>query len=113
MKFGMGQTVASWAAVMCLSGPGAVADEAKGSAEAGHVFANAVCAECHSIEPGAKSSPNVKAPPFATLVKSEKLTPSAIEGWLRSSHASMPDFSVPAEKRADIIAYIESLALKP
>lgn len=88
-------------------------ETAKGSADAGRTFANAVCAECHSIERGAKSSPNIKAPPFSAMIKSVKLTPDQIEGWLTSSHTFMPDFSVPADKRADIIAYIESLALKP
>lgn len=95
------------------SAASARAESATGNAETGRVFANATCAECHAIEAGAKSSPNVKAPPFATFVKSAKLTPSAIEGWLTSSHAAMPDLAVPADKRADLIAYIESLAVKP
>lgn len=84
-----------------------------GSAEAGRSYANAVCAECHSIEAGAKSSPNIAAPPFASFVTSQKLTAGAIDGWLTSSHRAMPDFAVPVEKRADLIAYIKSLALKP
>ena len=85
----------------------------KGDAAAGKVYANAACANCHSIEPGAKSSPEVNAPPFAIMINKVQMTPAQIEGWLTSSHASMPDLQVPADKRADLVAYIESLMLKP
>ena len=91
----------------------AAEDVAHGSADAGHTYANAVCAPCHAIEAGQKSSPEVKAPPFSAMVTNVKLTSQDIEGWLTSSHKEMPDFSVPAGKRADLIAYIKSLALKP
>lgn len=104
--------VSAAACLLLASGPALAEEPApKGNADAGHSFANSVCAECHSIERGAKSSPNLKAPPFASMINSEKLTPSMINGWLVSSHTFMPDFSVPADKRADLIAYIESLAL--
>jgi len=91
----------------------AAEDAAHGNADAGHTYANAVCAPCHAIEAGQKSSPEVKAPPFSAMVTNVKLTSQDIEGWLTSSHKEMPDFSVPAGKRADLIAYIKSLALKP
>ncbi|MBL8883643.1 MAG: hypothetical protein JNL45_11390 [Hyphomicrobium sp.] len=91
----------------------AAEDVAHGSADAGHTYANAVCAPCHAIEAGQKSSPEVKAPPFSAMVTNVQLTSHDIEGWLTSSHKEMPDFSVPADKRADLIAYIKSLALKP
>lgn len=88
-------------------------ETANGSADAGHTYANAVCAPCHAIEANQKSSPEAKAPPFSAMVRNVKLTSQDIEGWLTSSHKEMPDFSVPAGKRADLIAYIKSLALKP
>lgn len=102
------------AAMLAIAAP-AQADDSAGdvSAAAGRTFANAACAECHAIEAGAKSSPNIKAPPFATLVTHVKLTAKDIEGWLVSSHKDMPDFAVAADKRADLIVYIKSLALKP
>lgn len=84
-----------------------------GNAQAGRSFANGVCAPCHAIERGAKSSPDIRATPFALMVRSEKLTQRDIEGWLTSSHRDMPDLSVPPEKRADLIAYIRSLAMEP
>lgn len=103
------------AALAALSAmmPPALAQGSKGDAAAGKAYANAACANCHSIEPGAKSSPEINAPPFAVMIDKVKLTPAQIEGWLTSSHANMPDLSVPADKRADLIAYIESLMLKP
>jgi cytochrome c2 len=100
-------------AMLAALSPSAWADESKGNAAAGKVYANAACANCHAIEPGAKSSPEIDAPPFAVMIDKVRLTPAQIEGWLTSSHANMPDLAVPADKRADLIAYIESLMLKP
>jgi mono/diheme cytochrome c family protein len=90
-----------------------LAEGEKGSADAGRVYANAACSNCHAIERGAKSSPEVNAPPFAVMINKVQLTPAQIEGWLTSSHANMPDLAVPPDKRADLVAYIESLVLKP
>lgn len=92
----------------------ALAGQAKtrpGDASAGRSYANASCAGCHGIEPGAARSINPKAPPFPTIAKSHRLTLAQIEGWLVSSHKNMPAVIVPSEKRADLIAYIKSLAL--
>jgi cytochrome c2 len=105
------RTGASLAMLTATAGAGDVTNQ--GSAGTGQTYARDVCAECHSVEPGAKSSPEVKAPPFAVIAKDHGLTVSDIEGWLVSSHRHMPDFSVPPGKRADLIAYIKSLAVKP
>lgn len=93
----------------------ACADDGMDTGEAGlgQTFARGNCAPCHGVEPSATSSPNTKAPPFVKIAKSEKLTIGAIDGWLTSSHANMPAVSVPTERRADLIAYIRSLQLKP
>lgn len=89
------------------------ADANGGNAEIGRNVADAVCSECHAIEPGGRISPDADAPPFARMMTSQHLTPSVLEGWLTSSHALMPDVVLPEQRRADLIAYIESLALKP
>ncbi len=107
------QAVLATFAVLAALSPSAWAEGAKGDVAAGKAYANAACANCHSIEPGAKSSPEINAPPFAVMIEKVKLTPAQIEGWLTSSHANMPDLAVPADKRADLIAYIESLMLMP
>lgn len=82
-----------------------------GDKNLGRAFAEAKCADCHAIEPGAKSSPELKAPPFSQMMTSEKLTTEQIEGWLVSSHKNMPAVTVPQEARANLVAYIKSLAL--
>ena len=95
--------------------PAPAAEDAKsdGNAGLGRSYARAACAGCHGVEATATSSPNIKAPPFVKMAKSPKLTLSEIDGWLTSSHASMPAVKVAPERRADIIAYIQSLAVKP
>lgn len=112
MHRSLNAALAALAALAACALP-ARAEQVKGDAAAGKVYANAACANCHGIEPGAKSSPEINAPPFAVMIDKVKLTPAQIEGWLTSSHANMPDLAVPADKRADLIAYIESLMLKP
>lgn len=107
------KTLSGALAVLAVIIPPALAQSSTGDAAAGKSYANAACANCHSIEPGAKTSPEINAPPFAVMIGKVKLTPAQIEGWLTSSHANMPDLSVPPDKRADLVAYIESLMLKP
>ncbi len=100
-------------AVASLAAAGAVAAEpAKADAAAGKVFAQEKCASCHALETGAKVSSNVKAPPFALVATSKLVTSREIDIWLQTAHPDMPDLSVPANKRADVIAFIASLAAK-
>lgn len=87
------------------------AAEDDGDKNLGRAVAEAKCAECHAIEPGANSSPDAAAPPFSKFITSEKLSISEIEGWLTSSHKNMPAVTVPPEARANLVAYIKSLAL--
>ena len=86
--------------------------EPEGDKNLGYAYAKAHCAECHSIEAGAKSSLVINATPFATIAKSTRLTIKGINGWLISSHKSMRNPAIPVENRADLVAYIKSLALK-
>lgn len=106
-------------AVMFIAGTACIltarAEEAKedGNAGLGHSYARASCSGCHGVEQTATTSPNIKATPFVKIAKHPKLTLAEIDGWLVSSHQNMPTVKVPAERRADLIAYIKSLALKP
>lgn len=95
--------------ITALAASVAVADD-EGDKNLGRAFAEAKCASCHAIEPGAKSSPEALAPPFAQMITSNKLSVAEIEGWLVSSHKHMPAVTVPPEARADLVAYIKSLA---
>ena len=100
----------SIAIAITLSASAAIADNT-GDKNLGRAFEEAKCAGCHAIEAGAKSSPEVLAPPFAQMITSNKLSVTEIEGWLVSSHKHMPAVTVPPEARADLVAYIKSLAL--
>lgn len=93
--------------------PAVEATKSDGNAGLGQSYARAACAGCHGVEATATSSPNIKAPPFIKMAKSAKLTMSEIDGWLISSHPNMPAVRVAPERRADLIAYIQSLAVKP
>ncbi len=92
--------------------PALWAADAGGNARAGLAFAEEVCSGCHSVGAGAKTSPEIKAPPFQVIADSKLVTSREIEAWLMSSHPGMPDLMVPAEKRADILAYLKSLGHK-
>jgi mono/diheme cytochrome c family protein len=82
-----------------------------GDKNLGRAVAEAKCANCHSIEPGAKSSPEFSAPPFAEMITQKQLTGDEIEGWLMSSHNKMPSLTIPPDGRANLVAYIKSLVL--
>ena len=112
-KIAAAALAASAAAFLAIFLAHAEAAKETGRADAGRTIANALCVDCHAIEAGATSSSDTKAPPFAAFVTHEKLTSTAIAGWLTSSHPAMPDFALTAEQRADLIAYIKSLVLKP
>lgn len=96
----------------CLSsGPALSGSETgMGNAEAGKAYVQAHCAGCHALGRESTVSPNVKAPPFVLVAKSELVTKREINIWLQSAHPDMPDLTVPASSRADIIAFIDSLA---
>jgi mono/diheme cytochrome c family protein len=88
------------------------AADAEGHAQAGLAYAEEVCSGCHSVGAGGKTSPNIKAPPFQVIASSTLVTSREIEAWLMSSHPDMPDLMVPADKRADMLAYLKSLGHK-
>jgi mono/diheme cytochrome c family protein len=89
-------------------GAGARAQDG-GDVARGHEFALKVCAECHGIEKGYQPSPEAFAPTFEAVAKSPGMSPMALSVFLRTPHATMPNFILSANERADIIAYITSL----
>ena len=98
--------------MLALLPAAAAAADAAGDAKAGLAYAEEVCSQCHSVGAGAKISPVIKAPPFQVIASSKLVTSREIEAWLVSSHPDMPDMMVPADKRADILAYLKSLGHK-
>lgn len=75
----------------------------------GLAYAKEVCASCHAVVAGQKVSPNIKAPPFETIARSDLITKREITVWLMTSHPDMPDLLVPHDTRDDVIAYLLSL----
>ena len=81
----------------------------RGNQTEGRKLAQDVCAECHSIDPGIKSSPNLLAPPFQDIADTPGMNGLALSVWSITPHKIMPNFAFSHEQRADIIAYILSL----
>jgi mono/diheme cytochrome c family protein len=76
----------------------------------GKEFAQASCAQCHSIEPSG-SSPRNPAPPFRELHNRypvETLEESLAEGIV-TGHADMPEFELSPDQIDDFIAFLKTL----
>ena len=80
-----------------------------GSADAGYILAQEVCAECHAIEPDDLKSPNMDAPAFYDVANKRGLTVMVLSVWFRTSHPTMPNFVITEDESSDLIAYILSL----
>ena len=72
-------------------------------------YAQAVCATCHAVAAGQDVSPNRSAPTFMVIANTPGMTSTALNAWLHSAHASMPNLIVEASDRADIAAYLATL----
>ena len=80
-----------------------------GDAVKGLAVAQAQCAQCHAIHKGAAPSPNVRAPTFAAIAAVPGMTAIALNAFLLTSHATMPNIILTADDRRDLVAYIVSL----
>jgi mono/diheme cytochrome c family protein len=77
----------------------------------GLAVAQAQCASCHALYKGAGLSPDVRAPTFETVAAVPGMTAIALNAFLQTSHATMPNIILAPEDRRNIVAYI--LSLKP
>jgi mono/diheme cytochrome c family protein len=75
----------------------------------GEAFAQAHCAQCHSIEAG--FSPRPESPSFAHIVNTEGLTDETLNYWLAHSHnfPAMMDFEIAPEQIDDLAQYMLTL----
>ena len=98
------------AALACLAGPGARAEDDEDAVSKGRALAAAKCARCHAIGRDDKST-HPAAPPFRAVVERyppEYLAEALAEGIV-SGHPDMPVFVLePAEIDA-FLAYLEEL----
>jgi mono/diheme cytochrome c family protein len=80
-------------------------------AERGLLYATANCSECHAVTPEQAESPNIDAPPFAAVARTEGMSAPSLFTLLRTSHQTMPNLVIQANDLNDVVAYI--LSLKP
>jgi mono/diheme cytochrome c family protein len=81
----------------------------EGSIEAGHGYAQSICAQCHAVQEGQMWSPNPNAPAFSKIANTPGVTGAALLVILQTPHREMPDLIIPAKDKADVVAYILSL----
>jgi len=75
----------------------------------GRQLAEAWCASCHKVTPGAAEGFS-KAPAFQKIAETPAYTEMALRAFLRSPHDEMPDVILTPAQSDHIIAYILSLA---
>jgi mono/diheme cytochrome c family protein len=75
----------------------------------GYAYAAAHCAACHAIRRGEDLSPNPDATPFETIANTPGMTGYALTVWLNTSHPTMPNFIVEADRIEDVWAYMATL----
>ncbi len=89
-----------------------VSAQEMGDAKKGATLAQSVCAECHAVGKEEGSSPNARAPTFASVAATRGMTEMALRVWLQSPHPTMPNLMLDADAKDDVIAYILSLKRK-
>jgi mono/diheme cytochrome c family protein len=75
-----------------------------GDPDAGERLAALNCAQCH----GSVDTPG-GAPAFSTIASMPSMTAEALNVFLQTPHATMPNLILSPDDRSDVIAYILSL----
>jgi mono/diheme cytochrome c family protein len=94
-----------WAALCCSPGMASAATR-------GETLAQQWCAECHATKAG-QQSPNPKAPAFTAIANEPSATDYSLRVFLKTTHATMPNFKINSDDIDDLVAYIRSLKGKP
>jgi cytochrome c len=85
-----------------------VTTDAWADARQGLVLAEQWCAECHSVRRD-RASGNPDLPTFSEIAAEPSATAYALRIFLRTPHATMPNFVLDADDIDDIVDYILSL----
>ena len=80
-----------------------------GDPAAGRRLAEAQCSSCHAIGPGPRGSEAGAAPAFADVARMPSTTALALQAFLRTPHAGMPDIALTPAQLDDVVALILSL----
>jgi mono/diheme cytochrome c family protein len=83
-----------------------------GDSSAGFDYASRICAGCHAVQSGARTSPNEKAPPFEEIANTRGMTEMALRVWFQTPHPTMPNLMMSPRQKDDVIAYILGLKEK-
>ena len=88
--------------------PSAVASAAQPGAVPS--FAQAVCGDCHALEP-LQLSPNPEAPTFVSIANRPGLTSETLAVWLRDSHnyPEAMEFDLDEQHVSELTAYLLTL----
>ncbi len=94
--------------------PVAVAAESakKGDAREGLAYARGLCSTCHAVSPDQETPPSAPvkgAPRFQDIANERTTSMIGLNVFLVTPHSKMPNLILPAQDRANIIAYIMSL----
>ena len=84
----------------------AAAGAPKGDVEAGRLSAQAVCTECHSVEPETAGTGKF-APDFTAIAG--RRSARWLRAFLNRQHVRMPDMEFDGGVKDDLVAYIVSL----
>ena len=74
----------------------------------GRRLAQAMCSECHAVEPNARRAGR-NAPDFMAIANLPSTTALALNVFLRSNHRTMPNFIIAPDDADRIVGYILSL----
>ncbi|MEX2318352.1 MAG: cytochrome C [Bauldia sp.] len=88
---------------------GSAMAQESGSPLRGFAYAAENCAECHAIDIADYDSPRDEAPSFMEIANSGQMSEVALFPFFQTSHETMPNFVVPADRIRDLTAYILSL----
>ena len=89
----------------CIAGNAVAASRGEG-------LAQQWCSQCHAVSPG-QQSPNPKAPTFSAIAAEPSATDYSLRVFLRTTHATMPNFKIDPDDIDDLVAYIRSLKPTP
>jgi mono/diheme cytochrome c family protein len=74
---------------------------------AGRRVAEHICAECHQVDE--KPRTGLPGPPFVQIAAMPSTTMAALQAFLRTPHAKMPNISLSKTEIDDVTAYLMSL----
>jgi mono/diheme cytochrome c family protein len=81
---------------------------AKADARRGRALAEQWCSQCHAVSSN-QAAGDPAAPDFADIAAEPSATAYALRVFLRTPHATMPNFILDAGDIDDIVGYIVSL----